>query len=298
MTTLKKPIEPLPEDRSVDRRLLLDQRDANEHLVRAAIRAQELAQEAAAAQKRAEERERRSFESARFREMFIGILGHDLRNPLTAIGIAAGGLLRRGRLDGQDAEAAARILRTGERINRMIGQLLDVTRARLGGGLSLEAVMGDLGDVCRVVVEEFPSDLIRLELGEDLTGVWDLDRLAELLSNIAGNALEHAAPDTVVVVRARGESTDVVVEISNQGAPIPADVLPFIFEPFRRAKGRERSKNGNLGLGLYIASQVVSAHGGTLEARSAEGTTTFSMRLPRAIPTNLPPESDRPSFTS
>ena len=113
-----------------------------------------------------------------------------------------------------------------------------------------------------------------------MTGTWDPDRLAEALSNIAGNAVEHAAPGTPVVVRAHPEGDEVVVEIINQGDPIPADVLPFIFEPFRRGK-RERSATGNLGLGLYIAKQIVLASGGTLDARSAGGTTTFVMRLPR-----------------
>ena len=161
----------------------------------------------------------------------------------------------------------------------MIAQLLDLTRARLGGGFPIEPKPSDLRDICRNIVEEFGAT-IHLEIEGDLTGTWDPDRLAEALSNIAGNAIEHAAPGTPVVVKAHPEGAEVVVEITNQGEPIPADLLPFIFEPFRRGK-REKSATGNLGLGLYIAKQIVLADGGTLDARSADGTTTFVMRLPR-----------------
>ena len=230
----------------------------------------------------------RERELAEFREMFIGILGHDLRNPLAAIIMSAAGLLRRGRLGQQDAEKAALIIRGGQRMQRMITQLLDFTRVRLGGGFPVEAKPADLREVCRNVVEEFEAS-IQLEAEGDLTGTWDPDRLAEALSNIAGNAIEHAAPGTPVVVKARAEGPEVVVEVSNQGAPIPEDVLPFIFEPFRRARQHERSATGNLGLGLYIAKQIVSSGSGTLVAYSTDGKTTFSMRLPRQAPSPPPP---------
>jgi len=227
---------------------------------------------------------------AEFRELFIGVLGHDLRNPLAAIVMSAAGLLRGDRLDQRDAEKAALIIRGGHRMQRMIAQLLDFTRARLGGGFPTEAKPADLREVCRNVVDEFEAS-IQLEAEGDLTGTWDPDRLAEALSNIAGNAIEHAAPGTPVVVKARADGPDVVVEVSNQGAPIPEDVLPFIFEPFRRARQRERSATGNLGLGLYIAQQIVNSGSGTLVAYSTDGQTTFSMRLPRHPPPPTTPAS-------
>ena len=217
---------------------------------------------------------------AEFREMFIGILGHDLRSPLNSIGMAAGMLLRRGYLNVQDAETTARIVSSGQRMARMITQVLDLTRARLGGGLPIEPQPTDLGEICRNVVEEFDAPT-ELEVLGDVKGTWDPDRLTEVLSNLVRNAIEHAAPQTIVLVKARADGAMVVVDIQNQGEPIPADILPFIFEPFRRAKPEEKSKTGNLGLGLYIAHQSVLAHGGTLDARSADGTTTFVMRLPR-----------------
>lgn len=217
---------------------------------------------------------------AEFREMFIGMVGHDLRTPLGSIDMAATLLIQRGHLDQRDAETAARIIRGSQRISRMITQLLDLTRARLGGGLPIEVKPTDLDEICRNVVEEFGAT-IQLEIEGDVKGTWDPDRMAEVLSNLAGNAIEYGTQGTVVIVKARGDEADVVVEISNQGEPIPADLLPFIFAPFRRARQREKPGTGNLGLGLYIAHQIVLSHGGTLDVHCADGTTTFVMRLPR-----------------
>jgi len=258
-----------------------DQREANAQMVKATIRAQDLAIEADAAKQRAEASERELRAVAEFRELFIGIVGHDLRSPLGAIGLFAGAQLERGKLDARDAELAARIIRSSQRITRMITQLLDLTRARLGGGLPIEPRPTDLREVCRNVVEGFEAP-IELEVEGDVTGTWDPDRLAQLFSNLVGNAIEYAAPGTVAIIRAHADAADVVVEVSNRGDPIPADVLPFIFEPFSRSKRRERSATGNLGLGLYIAKQIVLSHGGTLDARSADGTTSFVTRLPRS----------------
>ena len=262
---------------------LVDQREANAQMVGATIRAHEVADEADAARERAEEGERQLRAVAEFREMFIGILGHDLRNPLGAIVLSAATLLRRDRLDEQDAKTVARIIRSSQRMTRMITQLLDLTRARLGGGMPIDPKPTDLREICGNVVEEFDAP-IQLEVEGDMTGTWDEDRLAEVLSNLAGNAAEYAASGTDVIVRAHADGPEVVVEITNQGEPIPADQLPFIFEPFRRGKPRAPSKTGNLGLGLYIADQIVRSHGGTLHAHSDDGTTTFAMRLPRLAP--------------
>ncbi len=261
--------------------VIVDQREANERMVAATIRAQELAEEATAARERAEQSERELRLVAEFREMFIGVLGHDLRNPLASIVMAAGTLLQHGHLDDQDKESVGRVLRGSQRMSRMITQLLDLTRARLGGGIPIEPKPTDLREVCRNIVGEFEST-IELRAEGDLTGTWDQDRLAEVLSNLVGNAIEYAAPGTAVEVNARSEGAAVVIEVRNQGPPIPPNVLPFIFEPFRRAQQRKKSAAGNLGLGLYIAQQIVLAHGGTIEAHSAEGTTTFTVRLPRS----------------
>jgi PAS domain S-box-containing protein len=266
-----------------------DLREANQQMVKATILAHEQTDEAEAAKARLAESERELREIAEFRERFIGILGHDLRNPMASISMTAALLLRGGHLDEQAEQQVARIVSSSERMRRMISQMLDLTRARLGGGFPLEPKPTDLLGVCRTVVEEFEAP-IRLEVEGDVTGRWDPDRLAEALSNVAGNAIEHAAPGTAVVIKARANGPEVVVEIINRGDPIPGEVLPFIFEPFRRAK-QQKKLSGNLGLGLYIAKQIVEAGRGTLAAFSADGTTTFVMRLPRHAPPAETPSS-------
>ncbi len=223
-------------------------------------------------------------ELERKRRELAALIVHDLRNPLAAITMAAGTMLRRDRLDESDQRNVTRIINSTQRIGRMITQVLDLTRARLGGGLVLDVKPADLREICQGVVDEFETGSTQLDVEGELSGTWDRDRLAQVLSNVVGNALEYAAAGTAVVIRAWAEAETVVVEISNQGAPIPEEVLPFIFEPFRRAKRREISKTGNLGLGLYIAHQIVLAHGGTLDARSFGGRTTFAIRLPRRRP--------------
>ncbi len=266
-----------------DAALIADQREANQHMVQSTILAQDRAEEADQGKDRAEVRERKLQEVAEMRELFIGILGHDLRNPLGSILAAAATLLRRGKLDVSDTETTVRIIRSGQRITRMVTQLLDLTRTRVGEGLPIERQALHLGDICRNVVDEFEAP-IQLEARGDLNGWWDPDRLAEVLSNLTGNAIEYAAPGSVVGVKAFEDGAHVVVEVSNRGDAIPADVLPLIFEPFRRARQREKSSTGNLGLGLYIAHEIVLAHGGTLRAASVDGTTRFIVRLPRTGP--------------
>jgi signal transduction histidine kinase len=177
----------------------------------------------------------RERELAEFREMFIGMLGHDLRNPVASIVMAAAGLLRRDELSQHDAERASIIIRGGQRMQRMITQLLDFTRVRLGGGFPIEAKQLICARSAETSSRNFEAS-IQLEVEGDLTGTWDEDRLAEVLSNLVGNAIEYALPGTAVVVKACADGPEIVVEIVNQGAPIPADVLPFIFQPFRRAQ--------------------------------------------------------------
>lgn len=276
-------------DRVDELQIIREQREANEQLVLATIRADEAVEAAEAARAAAEAAAHELRAMAEFRETFIGVLGHDLRNPLAAIVMLATTLLARGRLDEEDAKLVERIVTSGKRMNRMIEQILGFTRARLGSGLPLERKPTDLRAVCREVVEELElgATVHLAEAEGDVTGDWDPDRLAEVLSNLVCNAIEHADPDTAVEIQARADGADgVAVAVSNHGAPIPPDVLPVMFEPFRGTarRPRKQSKPGNLGLGLYIANQIVRAHGGTLTASHADRTTTFTMRLPRVAP--------------
>jgi len=266
-----------------------DLREANQHMVTATIRAQEMTEMVEAALVRSEDSARELRAVAELRERFLGIVGHDLRNPLGAITMTADTLLHRGKLDERDQKAVSRIAASTGRMSRMILQLLDFTRARLGGGFPLDARPTDLREVCRSVVDELGA-AVQLQLDGDLTGTWDPDRLAEALSNIGANAVDYARPGTTVVLKAHLQRGEVILEIINQGDPISADVLPFIFEPFR-GRRTEASPAGHLGLGLYIARQIVLASGGTLDAGSVGGTTTFVMRLPRNAPAASPSSS-------
>jgi signal transduction histidine kinase len=267
---------------------------ANEQLLLSALRADDEMEQALESQHRAELeaealklREQQLQSTAEFRERMIGIIGHDLRTPLSSINLSAGRLLSQGRLNEVDSRLAARIVRSGLRIDRMIGQLVDFTRARLGGGFALRRTSTDLAQVCGDVIEELriaSSVEIELTLQGDVRGSWDGDRLEEVISNLAGNATDYATPGTVVTVAVVGAAEVVEVSVSNQGPAIPADVLPEIFMAFHRAHSDASARSGHLGLGLYIAHEIIRAHGGTLEARSSGGTTTFTARLPRVPP--------------
>jgi len=222
-------------------------------------------------------------EVAAFRERLIGVIGHDLRNPLNAILMAASLLVGADHLNDTETQLATRIIDSGRRMKRMISQLAEFTRARLGGEFPLELAVVDLGLVCEQIAAE-------LRLGADANvdvvttgntrGTWDGDRLAEVISNIAGNAVDHAAPRTPITIEVRGAGLDVTVAVTNRGETIPKELLPVVFDPFRRAPSLARSGD-HLGLGLYIASEIARAHGGTLGVTSADGVTTFTMRLPR-----------------
>jgi signal transduction histidine kinase len=222
--------------------------------------------------------------TVRFSEMFVGILGHDLRNPLSAITTAASLLSRRADSD-KVARPATRILSSAGRMARMIDQLLDFTRIRLGQGIPLSRSQTDLAEVCRIATDELEStEAPRVELRApgDAVGAWDGDRLTQLVSNLVGNALAHGSrADPVRIEVAASHPDQVVLTVQNSGA-IPPEVLPVIFEPFRGTKDRKEDQSSGLGLGLYISQQIVLAHAGSIEVRSSEeGGTCFTVRLPR-----------------
>ncbi len=230
--------------------------------------------------------EQRSAEE--FREQFIGMLGHDLRNPLNALSVSAQQLQRRGGLDERQAQLTQRILTSSERMDRMIRQLLDFARTRLGGGIPVLRTPGDVFDVARRTLDELrashPGRVLMLEVVGDGRGDWDVDRLEQALGNLVANALKYSPADSPVVVRAEGGEGGVVVSVHNQGAPIPAEELPHVFDAWRRGrKSRpESGLAGGLGLGLHITRQIVQAHGGQVQvSSSAQSGTTFTVRLPR-----------------
>lgn len=229
------------------------------------------------------------------REQFIGILGHDLRNPLAAI------LMAVELLDGLPAPHAvvvARVARSAHRIEAMIRDLLDFARGRLAGGIPVAPKPCDLQVVCDAVVEEIqqahPDRAIRFEAAGDLRGEWDPARVEQVVSNLVGNAVTHGIGD--VRVTARDEGDEVVTTVHNQGPPIPAATIPILFEPFSRpAAEADGARSRGLGLGLYIASEIVHAHGATISVASGEAAgTTFTIRWPRRVPIRPPRTTTRP----
>lgn len=217
-----------------------------------------------------------------YRDQFVGILGHDLRNPLGAITAGAALLLISADFEPRQKTVASRILRSAQRMGRMIDDLLDLTLARLGGTIPLKKAPTDLEALCQEVILEVQtarSTAIRFESSGDLTGNWDGDRLAQVVSNLLGNAVQHGdgrEVDLTVV----GAAQEVLLSIHNLGIPIPPETQRSIFEPLARGSGGP--DGSSLGLGLFIARAIVTSHGGAIEvSSSADGGTTFTARIPR-----------------
>jgi PAS domain S-box-containing protein len=225
--------------------------------------------------------------SVRFSEQFVGILGHDLRNPLGAIQMAAS-LLGRKAESPSDRQLVERILASTRRMINMVAQLFDLTRARLAGGLTVDRRPIDLSNVVADAVAELrlvqSGRAIECVISPGVRGCWDADRLAQVVSNLVGNALQHAAPESTVEVRLAPRGNEVVLEVRSFGTPIAPDLLPVIFDPYRRGEAAGTRSQG-LGLGLFITQQIVHAHGGQIDVRStATDGTRFTVTLPRGEP--------------
>src|SRR5437016_2595874 len=220
------------------------------------------------------------------REQLIGIVGHDLRSPLSSVVVRAELMLKRGMLHDADAKVTARIARSAERMAKIISQLLDFTRSRLGGGMRIEPREVDLAEICAQVIAEVetvhPDRAVSFEADSDVRGVWDRERLAQVVSNLVGNAIAYGKADGAVSVVLRDEGDSVTLSVHNEGPAIPAEVLPAIFDPFRRQARRTSRNSDGLGLGLFICRELVAAHGGEISVQSTDGAgTTFTVRLPR-----------------
>ena len=225
-------------------------------------------------------------DTIRYNELFAGVLAHDLRNPLGAMMTAAQTiLLRRDGESDSNAKPASRIVTSGQRMVRMIDQLLDVTRARVGGGIGLDPCETNLGDLCVQAIAElelaFPQWTIRHQAVGDLDGTWDPDRLLQIISNLASNAGQHGRPSGTVDIELDGRAAESVTLAVHNGGVVPPSLLPTLFDPFRGTRQRREASRG-LGLGLYIVREIARAHGGSVEVSSqADVGTTFLVRLPR-----------------
>jgi PAS domain S-box-containing protein len=232
---------------------------------------------------RAQEDLRRRVE---FERQLIGIVSHDLRNPLGAITLGATALLQRDDLDERQTKSVVRIQSSAERAIRLIRDLLDFTQVRMGGGIPVNRKPMDLHGFTRQVVDEVqlvhPERRIDVVAQGDGRGEWDPDRLAQVLTNLLSNALNYSPPDTPVTVRTLGTEGERVLEVHNWGAPIPSEKLPLLFEPLERGAAQQDRMGRSIGLGLFIIRHIVESHGGSITVRSeAEEGTTFTVHLPR-----------------
>jgi signal transduction histidine kinase len=225
-----------------------------------------------------------SQEVERSRELFLGILGHDLRNPLSAItGLAE--LLLRGKAPERHAQFSSQILVSARRMSRLISDLLELARVRLGTGINLHRAPINLHRICKTVVEEmrviFPNRTFHINGDDELPGEWDENRLSQVISNLVSNAAQRGTVESAVTVTTKNSDYNVEVSMHNEGTPIPPDVIPKLFDSFYRLDNNAEGHSNNLAIGLYISKEIIAAHGGTIGVRSsAEEGTTFLIRLP------------------
>ncbi len=225
-----------------------------------------------------------------FQQRLLGIVGHDVRGPLSAITLSAAVLLKQEGFTPGQVRAVQRISSGAERIERLVALLLDFTRAQLGLTLPLHPESVCLGALSDRVVDEVqsthPGRGIHLEARGDTCGEWDPGRLMQVLGNLLSNALRYSPPESAVRVRIHAEGRDTVaLHVHNAGPPIPPEARAALFLPFHRGPGADGGSREGMGLGLYIVREAVKAHGGSVsvESTEAEGT-TFTVRLPRHPP--------------
>lgn len=220
--------------------------------------------------------------------LFLAILGHDLRNPLNTTVMASNYLMQAPGIEPSHGEMAAKIHRSGQRMSKLVDDLIDYTRTHLGSALPMEVAQTDIAQVATAAADELrlskPDRTIEIVADGSVTGMWDEGRIAQVLSNLIGNAVQHSKSDAPITVRVCGGQAQAEVSVHNYGEPIDPHAIGMIFDPLVRV-GCNPHQPGNpdssLGIGLYIARAIVEAHGGCISVSSAadEGT-TFRFTLP------------------
>lgn len=222
------------------------------------------------------------------RNIFLGILGHDLRTPLSAILLGADVLLRTDELGARSTKIASRIYASVKRASHIVGDLLDFVRSQVSGGIPITRALIDLAPLYERIVDEsravHPEAMILADTAGSTFGEFDGSRLEQVFSNLIGNAVQHGARHLPITTTLSQADDDLLLTVHNMGDAIPEDVLPFIFNPMGRYSPEALSGNGpyaSLGLGLFIVDQIVTAHEGTIDVSStAEAGTTFTVKLP------------------
>jgi len=228
------------------------------------------------------ERER----TAQFQQQMLGIVGHDLRNPIGAILVATELLEMDHQASPANASVIKRIAKIAHRMSRMVDQLLDVTRARLGDGIPVARREMELVPLIKSVVDElslaYTKAQFELVATSEVVGIWDPDRLGQVVSNVMSNAVHYGQVGAPIVVAVTSSALAATITVHNsiRDQPISREALATLFAPYRRGHHGGTNANG-LGLGLYIVHEIVRAHGGTMEVESVASGTTFRVVLPR-----------------
>ena len=224
-------------------------------------------------------------EVERWRAVFLGVLGHDLRSPLNAV------LLTSQAIAGMSvgtpiSEPTQRLIRSGERMARLLDDLLDFNRSALNVGVRVERELVDMAAVCDDELEllrtALPASRLEFASSGNTTGRWDPSRIRQMVSNLVTNAAKYGQTDGTIRVSVRADDTDIRLSVENSGASIPKDHLKDLFEPLRRhASADVYGERESLGLGLYIVRQIAEAHGGGITVDSGDGRTCFTVTLPK-----------------
>jgi signal transduction histidine kinase len=227
----------------------------------------------------------------RVRNLLLGMLGHDMRNPLNTILMTASHLaaLNAG---AEVSQAAVRLIRSGASMKALLDDLVDFNRTKLGLGINIARVNVDLAAAFADELEELrgahAGRRLQLEVVGDTRGLWDGLRLKQLLRNLVSNAIKYGEPDAPIRVELTGEKADVRIEVVNRGPIIDRSALDQIFDPLKRGPEQRHDTDDGVGLGLYIVREVARAHGGEVYVHSGRGATVFGVRLPRHKERSLP----------
>jgi signal transduction histidine kinase len=224
--------------------------------------------------------------------MFLAILGHDLRNPLGTVVTGSSFLMQAVDIPPKYVLVATRMFNSAKRMSKLINDLIDFTRTHLGPGIPIRVKQGSIVAVCEEVVNELrtfhPEQQIDLQVPPQLDAIFDDARIAQVLSNLVGNAIQYGSADVPVTVRVTASERDVVIVVNNRGPAIAPDKLASIFDPMVRIAANiggaasDYTERTSLGIGLYISREIVHAHGGQIAlASTAAGGTTFTVTMPR-----------------